>query len=102
MTLSWSERLPMLSMNPDAATRTDVARLAAELMEANHILSKTSTKLCRIHGNFDKECVFDGNGFEIKDCAEALKLSAEEKGRDDCQFWRDVVSCKECGHILYC
>lgn len=31
--LPWLERLPMLSINPDAATRDDVAQMAAELME---------------------------------------------------------------------
>lgn len=29
--LPWIERLNMLSVNPDAATRDDVARMAAEL-----------------------------------------------------------------------
>lgn len=37
--LPWTERLPMLSINPDAATRHDVARMVAELMECRKCLS---------------------------------------------------------------
>ena len=36
--LPWPERVAMLSINPDAATRHDVAHLAAELMEARQLL----------------------------------------------------------------
>ena len=38
--LTWTERVLMLSINPDAATREDVARLAAELMECRHELER--------------------------------------------------------------
>jgi len=33
--LSWSERVVMLSIHPDAASREDIARLASELMLSN-------------------------------------------------------------------
>ncbi len=36
--LPWNERIPAISINPDMATREDIARLAAELMDARHEL----------------------------------------------------------------
>lgn len=37
--LPWSERVPTISINPDMATRDDIARLASELMDALQKLS---------------------------------------------------------------
>lgn len=38
--LSWQERIEMLSIHPDAAHRDDIARLAADLMEARRLLGE--------------------------------------------------------------
>lgn len=46
--IPWSERVPMLSIHPDSASREDVARLAAELMEANHTLMALKVLLKKI------------------------------------------------------
>lgn len=36
----WELRVPTLSIHPDAATRNEVARLAAELMVVRHKISQ--------------------------------------------------------------
>jgi len=51
--MNWLERIPTLSINPDMATREDVARLAAELMEARHELQR----LLEIVGDEDREII---------------------------------------------
>lgn len=45
MNLPWTEKVPMLSINPESATPEDVARLAAELMECRHALGHADTML---------------------------------------------------------
>lgn len=34
--MDWNERVATISINPDMATREDIARLAAEYMELRH------------------------------------------------------------------
>lgn len=43
--LPWNERVTMLSINPDAATRDDIARLASELMQANEQIEELREQL---------------------------------------------------------
>lgn len=64
---SWLERVPMLSIHPDAATRHDVANLAAELMEARRLL-------CLVWNRVQGQNVDDG---DKESAADWNKLSDE-------------------------
>jgi hypothetical protein len=44
--LPWSERVNMLSINPDAATRDDIARMAAELSEVKLASANSKSVPC--------------------------------------------------------
>lgn len=51
--MNWLERIPTLSINPDMATKEDVARLASELMEARHKLQRLSEIIGNMHREVD-------------------------------------------------
>ena len=53
--LPWIERVPMLSVNPDAATRDDVARLAADHMALRQVCNRMIDDFCA-------STPFDGDG----------------------------------------
>lgn len=44
--LTWAERIAAISVNPDMATRKDVADLAADLCEANWTLTQLMRGSC--------------------------------------------------------
>ena len=57
--LKWNERIPMLSVNPDAATCDDVAKLASDLMACRHELDRLRFIVGDIDSNIINE-LLDG------------------------------------------
>lgn len=45
MSKPWSERINMLAINPDAATRDDIARMATDLMELYVLVEEAASWL---------------------------------------------------------
>ena len=68
--LPWSERVPLFSIHPEAASPEDISRLASELMESRHseferIKSQQGQEDCLweyddVHGKYDTAC---GNAY---------------------------------------
>lgn len=55
MSLPWKERIPMLGVNPEAATIADIKRLVYEYMEARHGLYKISQMRYKTGGGETEE-----------------------------------------------
>ena len=58
--IPWNEKVAMLSINPDAATRDDIARMASELMEFNQTAFEEAMRQKRIDEQLE-EGDNDGN-----------------------------------------
>jgi hypothetical protein len=54
MEIPWNEKINIISINPDCATRNEIARLAAELSEANDKIWQcfAAAKACEMGGPF--------------------------------------------------
>ena len=53
--IPWNELVPAISINPDCATRHDIARLAAELMEANHRAQRLRETIVAYLAKYDEK-----------------------------------------------
>jgi hypothetical protein len=53
--MEWNLRVPAISMNPELATRDDIARMAAELMEANRIIQQIRESITALNIYLSKE-----------------------------------------------
>ena len=76
--LPWSERVVMLSINPDAASRVDIARLASELMEAKHAAQAEELRLLREF--YDLASISHGSACLCNKCRIITKLDALRSG----------------------
>lgn len=79
--LPWTERVPMLSINPHAGTPEDIARLSAELMEAYSSLSRAQERLEEVKD--EVICLTEKNSLLESKLTDSI-------GREN--FWFDIVN----------
>lgn len=84
-TLPWDERITVLSVHPDAASRDDVARLASELMEC---------RADRLPACKWKQDEGDMSGVWWTDCGEGHVFEVDGPTENKMKF------CCYCGHSL--
>lgn len=67
MSLPWSERVVMLSINPDAATRDDVAKLSADLMDRCARIAELERGLAEVIEDFKVVVAWSGDCYCLTD-----------------------------------
>lgn len=96
--LPWPERINMLSINPDAATRDDVAKLASDLTHANLRVSAVRAWYERIGKGLEELSRPDLRRL-LLDAVRTLEASVKESGVDVAKRLFDEITPEERAYL---